>query len=184
MSLLKNSSKLRKACLKNSKAHLRLAKSMLKRKKWSLATFLAITSLEESQKVNLLNFLESGELPLSDFNKYWTHHQSKLRTTHAAIEIDVDMNKNTPEARLILGQKSKADDILKIRENSLYVDFLENGKVVEPSSINVAHATQFYNNAHSALQSALMLEELSKRMNKHFRLIKNQKIEKPKPLKS
>ena len=179
---LRQSKALRKACLKNSKSHLRLARSMLKRRKWNIATFLAITSIEESQKVSLLNFLESNQLTEKDFNKYWTHHQSKLRTKDAAIAIYVDLGKKIPEARLVLGQKSKADETIQIRENSLYVDFLPTGEVVEPTAINAAFATQYCNDAHSELQSALALEELSRRMKKHFKLIKNQKIVKLKPI--
>lgn len=175
-----NLKNLRKACIKNAEACLELSDKMMGLKKWNIATFFAITSREETLKVALLNSLESKEIDKKKFRKYWIHHQSKLRMANAAIAIYVDENGKNPKTKLVLGPKSGTDKILKIREKSLYVDFLEDGTVVEPLSVNATYAIEHYNNAYRELRLMVSMEELSKRLKKYFKQIKTQKAVKSK----
>jgi AbiV family abortive infection protein len=154
-------------CINNAKNLLKESERMLKRKKYALATFFAITSLEESQKLGLLNMYGAGHITDKKFNEYWAQHVTKYRVPEARMRVVID-NKTNPEMKLILGSKEEAKKILDDRNNCLYVDFSEN-TIISPQKIKVTTAIDYINRANKELQSAIMLKTLAKNVRKHLR---------------
>lgn len=158
---------LREACLSNAKRLLREADRMLKRKKYAWATFLAITSFEESMKLSLLNLFEAGYLSEKKFNNYWQIHEYKLRSKDARIRFEFDVN-NGKKPKLVLGSKHEAKEVIKTRNSCLYVGYQDN-LVHEPKEVGIAIAVQYINDAVTGWRSAKLTEELSRRIKNELR---------------
>lgn len=162
------------ACLKNAKIFLKESEHSFKRKKYWLSTFLAITSIEECQKVELLSMLEAGFISHNKFRWYWHRHEEKLRTRQSRIRIVIDPKNPNVKPKVVLGSQREAVEIMKIREDCLYVGML-NGRITQPNDIDIAGATRFINEARLELQNSRLLDKLEKEIRKRFRKRKETK---------
>ncbi|HUD19580.1 MAG TPA: AbiV family abortive infection protein [Patescibacteria group bacterium] len=170
MAIISNKYSLKKACLRNSKNLLKESTRLLNRKKYAWATFLAITSFEESQKLGLLHMLEANYLSESKFNKFWRSHEYKIRSKDARIRFNFDTSEKI-KPTLVLGSKQEAHEVMNMRESCLYVDFAEKS-ISEPLKINIAIAIQYINEATRELESANFLELLQKRLHRVLKVKK------------
>ncbi len=158
--------KVKNACILNAKKLLKESYRMFKRKKWSFACFLAITSLEESQKLKLVYAYQTKSINEKILLKYWLDHKSKIKTINSFFVVDKD---STME--LYLPENSTVSDIIADRNNCLYVGVNE-GNITEPKSIGPVKAIQYINEANRELNEAISDKLLLLALKKHFKKIR------------
>jgi len=156
---------LEKTCLKNAKGLLAEAKGMLKRRKYAFATFFAITSFEETQKLRLLKMYDGGCLSEGDFNECWTSHVTKYSVPKGRIRVLIDTN---DKVKADFGSEEEAQKIIKERNSCLYVDFSGN-TIKSPKNITVTTAVDYINKANEALQTATIFKKVAKDVYKRLR---------------
>jgi len=174
----KQRSKIKKACIENSKWLLMQARDQFRIGNYNLSAFLAITSYEESLKSGLLGFYESKLLNDTEFGQIASCHLPKLLSKYSAIQIRVmDKKLSQKLIRPIKPEyfKSIVKEILAKRENASYMDF-KNSVLNIPNQMNPSEALEEIDRAFESIESETFLELLNLSMKKKRNEIRNQKI--------
>ncbi len=176
--LLINTNQLREACLDNSKDLLDEALDLFKARKYSRATLLAITSYEESLKAALILSFENGNLNESQFKKIYYKHELKLLSRYARVDIyeELKSGKITTELTTPVERAKDVEEMIKLRNQSLYVDF-SNNKITTPKEITIHVANKFIKIAKVKLDWELMVSKL-------FEMLKKEKGQNRNPTES
>lgn len=154
---------LRTACINNSIDLILEAKILYRHKKYARAVTLAYTAYEEFGKAQLVSDYIAGVASEKEIREAFKSHG--LKTAYNKRKIVISENKVSPPTASVEYDRSSAQELLKMRMDSLYVDCADDFTPSIPNDkVNSIIAKETINGIEGYMKQVLWAEKFTGRI--------------------